>query len=190
MNNFCEKKSIEKEITLGDETRKVVFYAVPFGTVMKMRTVGKSLSKLITTLMTDGSKDAGSEYTSAVSGETDASGEAVMNTQTIVKEISPSMASLRHRQMSEAIEDLSEMLFSDDVQALLAEIIVKSASKEFMKEDQGTLFDNMDTETVILFLQGALEASAGGISGLGKFLSPQMKEKAEGVMESLKDKIL
>ena len=188
MNDFCKQKSIEKEIPLGNgEVKKVTFYAVPFGTVMKMKSVGKSLSKLVTILMTDSQKDVGSEYVTAVSDKTDSAGNPVMNTQSTVKEISPSMASLRHRQMSEAIEELMETFCSEEVQDLLAEIIVKSANKEFSEGDKEELANRMDTETFFHFLRGAFEASAGGIAGLGKFLSPQMSGKIQEMVETAKE---
>ena len=189
MNNFCMQKYIEKEIAVGKEKHTVRFYSIPHGTILKVKTAAKPLAKLISTLMTDTSKDCATDHTTVPSEQKDANGENLNTVNFVTSEISPSLASLRHKHMSEAIGEMLETLLDADTQSLLSEIIVRSAKDMFQPEDAATLADNMDTGTMFQFLSGAFEASASGISGLGKFLSPQTLMKAKETLAAVKGNV-
>jgi len=182
MNNFCQTKSITRKITLNGEETDVKFYALPIGVILKMKTAGKSISKFIATLMTDKTKDISVETSTVPSEERDAQGEAYVKSHVQQNEITPTMASFRHKQLNESIDGLIEGLTSPEVMDLVAEIVVRSAKDLFNPEDIAVFHENMDIGTMIPLLKGALEASAGGIEGLGKFLSPRVKENVAEAM--------
>lgn len=181
MNNFCMQKSITKEIKIGDKTEEVKFYAIPHGVILKMKTAAKPLAKLIATMMTDTSHDFGTDHTTVPSESAEGS-----SVNFVSKEISASLASLRHKQSAEAINEILDTILSNDTQDLLSEIVVRSASDMFDKDDAPKIADNMDTGTLIQFLSGAFEASASGVAGLGKFLSPQTLNTVKAALASVK----
>ena len=193
MNDFCAQKKIKKTIKISEGIEEeFTFHAIPFGTVLKMRSLGKSVSKLLATALSDTSKDVTVETLTRASENTDAEGNAYVDQHTTQKEISASLAALRHKQFMEAIEGLSDTLLSDDLKDIAAEIVIKSCKDKFSMSDMGEFADKMPPDLLIKLLAGAFEASAGGLQDLGKFLSPQLKDKlqkAGGVVkENLENK--
>lgn len=191
MDNFCIQKKIKKTIEISEgNTRDFTFYAIPYGTVLKMRALGKPISKLLATVLTDTSKDISVETLNRASDQKDPEGNAYVDQHTTQKEISSSLAALRHKQFTESIEGLAEAALSEDIQGILAEIVIKSAKDDFTMDDIKEFHDKMPVDLLIKLLTGAFEASAGGLSDLGKFLSPQLKNNLQnavsGVKESLK----
>lgn len=175
MNKFYQKKSITKKVVLGDEEVDVKFYSIPVGTILKMKTAGKQLSKFIAVLLSDKSNDISTETSSVPSDIKDEGGTPYINSHVQKKEISPTLASFRHKQLTESIDGLFDELTAPDTLDLVAEIIIKSASDHFSPEEQKDLLDNLPMDVTIALLTGAFEASAGGIKGLGKSLSPQIQ---------------
>lgn len=187
MNRFYHVKPLVKKIDTGEGEQEVSFYPVPIGTILKMKTAGKALSKLVATLMTDKSTDVAVEKNTVVSDKTDKNGEAYVNTNTVQSEISPSLASYRHKQLTESVEGLIENLTAPETVELIAEIIVKSVRDDFQDGDEKDLTDKMELGVMFKLLAGAIEASAGGIKGLGKFLSPHVKEQLQDLTVKAKE---
>ncbi len=187
MNNFCKKQKITKQIQGED----VTFYAIPMGTILKFKHTAEKASGFVASLFTDTSKDVSTESFSGPSEIKDNTGDAYINTQSSTKEISASLASLRHKQKMDSIEGLVKSLFAADAQDLLVEIIIKSASDTFTDADAKDITEKMDSGTFIQFLMGAFEASKEGYAGLGKSLSllgnlGKIKEGADLGKEVLK----
>ncbi len=187
MNNFCKKQKITKRIQGED----VTFYAIPMGTILKFKHTAEKASGFVASLFTDTSKDVSTETFSGPSEIKDGTGDAYINTQTATKEISASLASLRHKQKMDSIEGLVKSLFASEAQDLLVEIIIKSASDTFTEADAKDITEKMDSGTFIQFLLGAFEASKEGYAGLGKSLSllgnlGKLKEGADLGKEVLK----
>lgn len=193
MNNFCMQKRIKENVVVGydeegnEQVKEVTFYAIPMGTTLKLKSVGKQAAGLVSVLMADGSKDTAKETITRASDRADAEGNAYVDTVTTISEISPSMASFRHKQITDAVGGLLDAVTSDELMEVLCEVIVKSAKDELTGLNPKELPELMDLGTMFQFLKGAFKASAGGIGELGKLLPQSAKKNLEKVKGEVND---
>lgn len=184
MKDWLTQKTIIKNI----DGQDVEFRRIPVGILQKCRNLNESVAKALAMVFRDTAKDVEINQVSVPSEKMDAEGKPVMSTEFKQASINPSLASQRVAQTEAGIKSLIDALTSEDTMKIVSEIIVASAYKEFSKEDTDKIKDNMDIGTVIQFLKGAFEASAGDYAKLGKSLfqaNPQMQEMADRVKATL-----
>lgn len=184
MKNWLNTKTIKKEID-GEE---VEFRRIPVGLLQKCRTLNESVSKALSMLFADKSKDVEVEQVSVPSDKLGADGNPIMSSEYKQGAIHVSQASMRATQMEQGIKGIIDSVTSDDTMKILSEIIYYSAYKEFegvSKEDAiSQIPEKMDTATLIQFIIGAFEASAGDYAKLGKSLF--QTNKAQELVEKAK----
>lgn len=165
MRDWLANKVITKTID-GEE---VQFRRVSAGTLQKFRTVGEAASKAIALLFKDTTHDIEVEEVKSPSQTVDPeTGAPYMSSVFKQQAAHPSVLSMRKLDVEDGIKGIIRALTEDESMDVLSEIIVKSAWKEFEESDIETLKDKMDLITMIEFLKGAFEASAGDYAKLGK----------------------
>ncbi len=173
MKDWLIKKIITREI----DGQEVKFRRIPVGTLQKFRIINEDVSKALTLLFKDTTHDVEVDQMSTPSEDRDAEGTPYMSTGIKQSAAHPSIITLRTTQMEEGIKGIISALTSDESIEVLSEIIVKSAWEEFDESDIPKLKDQMDLVTMIEFLKGAFEASAGDYAQLGKSLFQKGKVK-------------
>ena len=180
MKDWLSTKTVEKEI----EGHKITFRKVPIGTLRKFRGVNKDIAKALSMLFKDTSKDVAIHQVETPSEVIGMDGKPVMTSAFDQSAAENSTLSMRNLQMEEGIKSLLNAVTDEAVLKVLAEVIVKSAWKEFTEEDIEKIPDEMPTDVLVKFLQGAFEASAGDYENLGKSLfqnNPQLQSFMEKV---------
>lgn len=175
MKNWLNNKTITKEI----DGHQIVFRRIPVGTLQKFRFLADDVSKALALLFKDTSQDIKVEQISTPSDVIDPDGTPFMSTDYIQEAAHPSNIQLRKTQLEEGIKGMINAVARDESLEVIAEIIVKSASEEFNDADIPNIKNEMDLATMIEFLKGAFEASAGDYAQLGKSLFqkiPHLKE--------------
>ena len=180
MKNWLNNKIITKEI----DGTEVKFRRVPVGTLQKFRTINEDVARALTMLFKDTTHDVKTEQMSTPSDEKDADGVPYMNTNYTQEAAHPSNIQLRKTQMEEGIKGIINALTRDESMEVLCEIIIKSAYEEMEGKEPVALKDEMDLVTMIEFLKGAFEASAGDYAALGKSWF-QKNPKLQGILETV-----
>lgn len=170
-NKWLTKKTITKTI----DDQEVVFRKIPVGTLQKCRGLEDGIAKFLGMLLKNTDNDVERE------GLQDTSGNSSWKTSAAQGHI----IEMRAAQLENGIKGLMSVVTSDESMLLLSEVIVKSAYEEFEDADIPTLKDSMGIDTMIEFLKGALEASAGDYALLGKSLF-QKHPKVQEVLEAMK----
>jgi len=181
MKKWLNNKTITKTID-GEE---IEFRRIPVGVFQKLRGLNESASKAISMLFKDTTKDVEIEQLSVPTDKTNPDGTPVMSTEFKQAAIQSSMASMRVQQMEQGVKGLIDTLTSDDTMEVLCEIIATSAYKEFEGVDPKEIKEGMDVATMVQFLIGAFEASAGDYAKLGKSLF-QKNQNLQEMVEKVK----
>lgn len=176
MAEFFKKSKITEYEVQGE---MVKFKGIPLKTIFKIRNLAdgnKALAKLLAYFFVDRSKDA--EVISTAEGTTN------------IKSIDPQIASMRMRDLEDAIKGLQAILTSPESQELVSEIIYYSATDCWDGKDLKAATDlimEQDAEVFMELLIGSMKASSGVIKTLGK-LFPQIPSNVANVVEEkLKD---
>ena len=164
MKNWLNNKIIEKEI----DGVVVKFRRVPIGTLQKFRTINEDVAKALAMLFKDTSHDVEIDQMSTPSESVDGEGTPFMNTGYKQSAAQASIISLRKTQLEEGIKGIINALTRDESFEILCEVVAKSAWEEFDGVDVARIKEEVDTVTLIEFLKGAFEASAGDYAKLGK----------------------
>ena len=164
MKNWLSNNIVEKEI----DGHIVKFRRIPVGTIQKFRVVGEEVSKALALLFKDTEHDIETEELRTPSEHVDDDGQPYLSTGFKQQAAHPSVLSMRATQLEEGIKGIVAALTKDDSLDVLSEVIVKSAWEEFNDADIPNIKDQMDLVTMVEFLKGALEASAGDYAKLGK----------------------
>lgn len=164
MKNWLSNNVITKTI----DGKEIKFRRVPVGTLQKFRTVGEEVAKALALLFKDTAHDVEFEDIKTPSQSKD--DNDVPYTSNVFKQQAahPSVLSMRKLDMEDGIKGVLNGLMKDESLEVLCEVIVKSAWEEFTDEDIPKMKDNLDAVTMIEFLKGAFEASAGDYAKLGK----------------------
>jgi hypothetical protein len=176
MKDWLTSTTVTKNIQGED----VEFRRIPVGLFQKCRTLNESVSKAMAMLFKDTTKDV---EINQVSVPSDVEGQ--MSTEYKQSAIQPAIASMRATQMEQGIKGIIDAITSEATMDVLSEIIVTSAYKTFSKDDAHRIKDEMDVATMIVFLKGAFEASAGDYAKLGKSLF-QKNAKLQDVADQVK----
>lgn len=166
MKDYCETKSITKKVNGED----VVFYPLPMGVLFKCRSLSDSVAKTLASFFADTSKDVKKEELTAPS-KIEGTDKVFETRQFTEQAVEPQIASLRLKHKEDGIKALVDALMGEKTQEILAEMIVRSARKEFKPEDAKDLMDKVDPETFRDLVMGVLEANRGVFNGMGEYLS-------------------
>jgi len=180
MKDWLSKKVVEKTI----EGELIRFRKVPVGTLRKFRCINKDLAKALGMVFKDKSHDVTVHQVATPSDAIGTDGETIMTTAFDQGAAENSTLSMRNLQMEEGIKALINAVTDDGAFDVLAEVVVKSAWEEFTEDDIPKIQDAMPTDTLVQFLQGAFEASAGDYAKLGKSLF-QNNPQVQSVLEKM-----
>lgn len=165
MNNWLSNNIITKTI----DDREVKFRRVPVGTLQKFRIVGEEAAKALALLFKNDAHDVEFEDVKTPSQVSPSDGGApYMSTVFKQQAAHPSVLSMRKLDMEDGIKGILNALMKDESMLVLCEVIAKSAWEEFNEEDIPQMAESLDAVTMIEFLKGAFEASAGDYAKLGK----------------------
>lgn len=181
MKNWLETKIVTKTI----DGQQVRFRKIPIGTLRKFKCVNKDVAKALTMLFKDTQHDIKVTNLSVPSEVLDADGKPVLTQSYEQTAAEPSIISMRKTQMEEGIKALIDAVTGEESFNVIAEVICKSAWETFSDDDIPKVQDNMGFDTVVEFVKGAIEASAGDYAELGKSLF-QNNSQLQAVLERVK----
>lgn len=182
MKNWLNNKVITKTID-GHEVR---FRRVPVGTLQKFKFLSDDISKALAMLFKDTTHDIAIQQRSVPTSLKNEDGTIAMSSEYVQEAAVPANLQLRKLQMEEGIKGLMRSFMADEAMEILSEIVVKSAFEEFSDEDIPRIKTSMDPATMLEFLKGAFEASAGDYEKLGKSLFQKVAQTS-GLLEKVEN---
>jgi hypothetical protein len=177
MNQFFAIKTAKKTVTLRGESSEITFRQLPFGMIMSLHKLGGPLSKLLSAVLVDKKNDISASTTLR---------EGVTHTET--NEVSPTIATLRSRQLEDAIQGAFDAVLSPDTEAVLCEVLLRGTADVF--DDDTDILKEIGPEAVFVLLKEIFILSAGDFSSLGKLLPPEAgKLLGDRIAEAIKGKL-
>lgn len=175
---FLEPKAIEHKV--GDQ--KLKFYPMSIGTAFKLKSVGKSLSLLLSVLFTSDKNDAGTKI--RLFGN-DAGGQ---DSEQIGEPIMPELAALRLKQKADSINSFFDTLTSDETQGIFALIVMDSLRDQFPKEGRPSAAAFMEGVYLPMLpdlLMGVAKANQGVFGPLADEFGAAMGKARTAMREKL-----